>query len=112
MRRLYVSAVLLAIVGLTGTAWIFAQGARAPELTPQDYADIEHLTARLNQGVDSHDAELWASAFAEDGTWVPGEGGRALTGHAALKEYRNRRRAELKGNTDERHWTNSLVVTR
>lgn len=110
MRRFCVSAALTAILALAGIAWVSARDPKVPTLAPQDYADIQHLTSRLNQGADSHNAEMWVSLWTPDGTWT-NNAGRSYSGHAGLTEYRRTRRAELGGRTDIRHWTNSLVIT-
>jgi ketosteroid isomerase-like protein len=110
MRRLYASAALTSILAVAGAAWISARDAKVATLTPQDYADIQHLTSRLNQGADSHDADMWVSLWTPDGVWTPSVG-PARSGHAGLREYRRARREELGGRMDIRHWTNSLVIT-
>jgi uncharacterized protein (TIGR02246 family) len=112
MQRHIVPAALALSLALAGITWVSARDpkAAAPTLTPQDYAEIQHLTARLNQGADSHDSQMWVALWTPDGVWTSPEG-RAYTGHKELAEYRRARREELGGRTDIRHWTNSLVVT-
>lgn len=110
MRRLYASAALTLILALAGVAWVSARDPKVATLGPQDYAEIQHLTSRLNQGADFHDAEMWVSLWTPDGVWTPSVG-PAHSGHAGLAEYRRMRREELGGRTDIRHWTNSLVIT-
>jgi hypothetical protein len=110
MRRVYAPVALAAVLALAGVAWVSARDSKAGKLEPQDYADIQHLTSRLNQGADSHNEEMWVSLWTPDGTWTNTEG-RSYTGHAGLTEYRRTRRAEVGGRTDIRHWTNSLVIT-
>ena len=112
MRRFGVSMMTLGLVlTLTAMVWGYARDARVSTLSPQDYAEIQHLTARLNQGADSHDSDMWVSLWTPDGVWTAPDG-RAYVGHAGLADYRRARRAELKGRSDIRHWTNSLVLTR
>jgi uncharacterized protein (TIGR02246 family) len=110
MERHSGSVALALILALAGITWVSARDDKPPALTPQDYVEIQHLTARLNQGADSHDAQMWVSVWTPDGTWTSPEG-RAYTGHAELARYRRERKEELGGRTDIRHWTNSLVLT-
>ena len=109
MRRLSVSMTLGLALALTAMAWAYARDRSGPTLSPQDYAEIQHLTARLNQGADTHNSDMWVSLWTPDGVWT-GTDGRAYVGHPGLAEYRRARRAELAGRTDIRHWTNSLVL--
>jgi hypothetical protein len=99
----------VAVAGITGS-WANARDQKGVALSPQDYAAIQHLTARLNQGADFHDSDMWVSVWTPDGVWTAPDG-RAYAGHAGLAEYRRTRRAELGGRSDLRHWTNSMVVT-
>ncbi len=110
MQRLCVSSALTVIVALAGMSWVAARDPKAAMLGPQDYAELQHLTARLNQGADFHDAEMWVSLWTPDGVWRSPDG-REHVGHAGLAEYRRARKAELGGRSDIRHWTNSLVLT-
>jgi SnoaL-like protein len=110
MRRRTVSMTLGLVLTVTAMVWAYARDAKVSTLSPQDYAEIEHLTARLNQGADWHDSDMWVSVFTPDGVWT-GTDGRAYVGRAGLTEYRRSRRAELGGRSDLRHWTNSLVLT-
>src|SRR5688572_12017649 len=102
MRRRRVSMMLGLVLTLTAVVWAYARDAKTPALGPQDYAAIEHLTSRLNQGADWHDSDMWVSVFTPDGVWT-GTDGRAYAGRAGLEEYRRVRRAELKGRSDLRH---------
>lgn len=110
MRTLRISGALGLALVLMGMAWVYARDERSVALGPQDYAELQHLTSRLNQGADSHDAEMWVSLWTPDGVWTNTEG-QLHTGHAGLGAYRRARRAELDGRTDIRHWTNSLSIT-
>ena len=112
MQRLaIVTVVLVGLVG-AGSGWAHAQnrGSQASSLTPQDYAELQHLALRLNQGADFHDSQLWVSQWTPDGIWTS-TNGREHVGHDGLKEYRRTRRAEVGGRSDIRHWTNGLVLT-
>lgn len=110
MRRYRVSIALALVLAAVGLAWASAGDKPAPTLTPLDYAELQHLTSRLNQGADSHDADMWVSLWTPDGVWTNAEG-QSHSGHAGLTEYRRARRAELAGRTNIRHWTNSLSIT-
>ena len=111
MRSFRVLTMIAVVVGFSGIGWVHAQaGKEVPPLTPADYAEIQHLVVRLNQGADFHDSEMWLSVWTPDGGWTRPDG-RAYEGHEGLAEYRRTRRGEVGGRTDTRHWTNSLVVT-
>jgi hypothetical protein len=110
MRRLSVSITLALALALAGVAWISARDQKALALSALDYAEIQHLTSRLNQGADFHDSEMWLAVWTPDGVWTAPDG-REYVGHAGLAEYRRTRRAEQGGRSDIRHWTNSLVLT-
>lgn len=110
MRTLRNTVALGVVLVLVGMAWVYARDEKSGTLTAQDYAELQHLTSRLNQGADSHDADMWVSLWTSDGVWTNTEG-KAHSGHAGLREYRRARRAELDGRTDIRHWTNSLIIT-
>jgi hypothetical protein len=110
MRTFRVSGALAVVLAFAGMAWVYARDQKSHVFGPQDYAELQHLTSRLNQGADSHDADLWVSLWTPDGVWTNQEG-RSHVGHAGLREYRRARRAELDGRTDIRHWTNSLSIT-
>ena len=79
-------------------------------LTARDYAEIEQLYARYNQGVDLRNGEMWLSVFAEDGIFQfrdekyvgPGGAGRVT---------RARTFARTAGGPDIRHWNGSIVLT-
>lgn len=110
-RRVVQVAVLVGVV-LTGIGWVHAQGSGkgGMTITPQDYAELQHLALRLNQGADFHDSDLWVSQWTPDGVWT-NTSGREYVGHDGLREYRRTRRAEVGGRSDIRHWTNGLVLT-
>ena len=111
MRSFCLLTMIAVVVGLSGIGWVHAQGGKAVQLlTPADYAEIQHLAVRLNQGADFHDSEMWVSVWTPDGVWTRTDG-RAYEGHEGLAEYRRTRRVETGGRTETRHWTNSLVVT-
>ena len=110
MRRHCASATVALALVLVGLAGASARDKKDLALSPQDYAELQHLTARLNQGADSHDSEMWVSVWTPDGIGRHQEAG-AYVGHSGLSEYRRARREELGGRSDIRHWTNSLVIT-
>ena len=112
MGRRCVAMALVAVGVVTATSWVAAQEGetRAMTITPADYAEIQHLALRLNQGADFHDSELWVSQWTPDGVWT-NPSGREYAGHDGLKEYRRTRKAQVDGRSDIRHWTNGLVLT-
>lgn len=112
MGRRFVTMAVVAGCVTTATWWVSAQEGvtRATTITPADYAEIQHLALRLNQGADFHDSELWVSQWTPDGVWT-NTSGREYVGHDGLKEYRRTRKAQVEGRSDIRHWTNGLVLT-
>lgn len=66
MRRPDASAALISILALAGMAWVSARDPNVATLRPQDYAELQHLTSRLDQGADVHDAEMWVSLWTPD----------------------------------------------
>jgi uncharacterized protein (TIGR02246 family) len=106
MRR---AAIVIAAVLCIGGGWLFAQ-SRSPALTGQDYAEIQQLYARYNQGSDLRDGDMWLSAFASDGVFTL-PGGREYAGQKALAEYRSSSFATTPQSAKRRHWNSSLVVT-
>jgi hypothetical protein len=111
MRSFCVLMMVAVVVELSGIGWVHAQGGKKVlTLSPADYAEIQHLAVRLNQGADFHDSEMWVSVWTPDGVWTRPDG-REYEGHEGLAEHRRTRRAETGGRTETRHWTNSLVVT-
>jgi hypothetical protein len=102
-------AITIALLGfVSGAGWISAQD-QGGGLTAQDYAEIEQLYARYNQGVDFRDAEMWLSVFAEDGIFQFRD--EKYVGQAELREYRSRTFARTAGGPDIRHWNGSIVIT-
>ncbi len=110
MRTIRWAVTVTLVVVLACAAWVAARDRKEATLTAGDYAELQHLTARLNQGADSHDADMWVSLWTPDGVWTNTEG-QSHRGHDGLRAYRRARRAELDGRTDIRHWTNSLILT-
>jgi hypothetical protein len=105
--------VAIALVGAgVAIGWMSAPGGAAAAdgaLTAQDYAEIEQLYARYNQGVDLRNAEMWLSVFAEDGIFQFRD--EKYVGQAELAEYRARTFARTAGGPDIRHWNGSIVLT-
>ena len=110
-RQLIVMAVAVGLVA-SAVGWASAQGGetRVMTITSEDYAELQHLALRLNQGADFHDSALWVSQWTPDGVWT-NTSGREYVGHEGLKEYRRTRKAQVEGRSDIRHWTNGLVLT-
>ena len=107
MLRLRVFVVLALVVSLTGFGGVYAQ--QGMKLTGQDYAEIEQLYGRYNQGSDFRDVELWLSAFSDDAVFVVG--GNEYKGTEALRGFRTASFARSEGSPPRRHWVSSLVVT-
>ena len=101
--------VAVALIGFVGGAgWVSALRSDA-SLTAQDYAEIEQLYARYNQGVDLRNGEMWLSVFADDGIFQFRD--EKYVGQEELAEYRARTFARTAGGPDIRHWNGSIVVT-
>ena len=90
MSKVRILVGLVIIVG-AGFGWVSAkQGASGSgPLTGKDYEEIKALYARYNQGSDFQDAELFVSAFSEDGV-IERANGR-VEGMAALRAERTER---------------------
>lgn len=104
--------VTLAVVFTLGFGWVSAQqrGGGSSGLTGQDYGEIENLYARYSQGSDFQDAELFVSAFSEDGTIVRADGS-SITGMTALRAERAERYQGRTGDVGRRHRTSSYLIT-
>ncbi len=102
--------VVIAVVGL-GLGWVSAQqqGGRAGALSGQDYEEIKALYARYNQGSDFQDADLFVSAFSEDG--VITRAGGSVEGMAALRAERAERYQGQTGDVGRRHLNGSYLIT-
>jgi len=85
MRRILPSAFLLSLA-------IFSS-ASAATLSDEQRAIIEHECAKLSSiyatGIDTPDADLFASAFAKNATWITGQGNRS--GRQAISDYVKKR---------------------
>jgi len=67
-RRLFVPALAVLVGVLLGSApRLTAQ--HGPELSTQDYIDIQQLYARYYTAIDSGKAEAWADTFVADGVF-------------------------------------------
>ena len=100
----------IVVLGL-GLGWVSAQqqGGRAGTLSGQDYEEIKALYARYNQGSDFQDADLFVSAFSEDG--VITRAGGSVEGMAALRAERAERYQGQTGDVGRRHLNGSYLIT-
>jgi len=78
-------------------------------LTALDYAEIEALYARYNQGSDFRDTGLFLSAFAEDAIMT--RDGGDIAGMEALRADRARRYQGMTGDVGRRHYNGSFLLT-
>ena len=110
MWKSRVLIVVIVVVGL-GLGWVSAQqqGGRAGTLSGQDYEEIKALYARYNQGSDFQDADLFVSAFSEDG--VITRAGGSFEGMAALRAERAERYQGQTGDVGRRHLNGSYLIT-
>ena len=101
--------VVIALAGIgAGLGWTTAQGASG-DLTAQDYADIQQLYWRYNQGADFRDGGLFVSAFADDAVFRAG--GQEYVGKDELAAWRVERDAGKTGDNGRRHWNSSYRIT-
>ena len=104
--------VALALVGVgVVVGWMAAPGNTASAvgtLTAQDYAEIEQLYWRYNQGSDFRNADVFLSAFADDAVFKVGQ--RTISGMEELTAYRVERHDGQTGDTGSRHWNNSWHI--
>ena len=108
LTRTVVISVALAAAFTAG--WGVAQGKTTPALTGQDYAEIQQLISRYNQGLDLEDLDMYASIFTEDAVWK-GTDGQALVGRGAMVESVRQRIAGRAPEHERRHWQNNSVIT-
>src|SRR5713226_3248321 len=110
-RTRVVMAALIASLMLVSLVFVQNVYARkAAVLTAQDYTEITELYARLYQGSDLRESDLWLSAFADDGTFrFPN--GDEVTGKKALAEWRAKSFAGATGDSKRRHWTSGVMLT-
>ena len=112
MRRLR-AVIAITLVGIVaGIGWTAAQGrdGAAPSLSGQDHAEILRLYGMYNQGSDFRDAELFVSAFADDGVFWTGPN-QEVVGRAALLAQRAERYQGQTGDNGRRHVNASWVIT-
>ena len=112
MPRLYMFWLVTAVTMLGGIAWGSAQSTDGPStaaLTGRDYEEIKSLYSRYNQGSDFRDAEMFVSAFSEDGEITRRNG--SVKGQAALLAERAERYQGQTGDNKRRHLNSSFVIT-
>ncbi len=106
-------ATVIALIGIGVVIGYFsAQGnvsAASDGLAAQDYADIQQLYWRYNQGADFRDGDLFVSAFADDAVFHAG--GLELTGKDEHTAWRGERDSGETGDNGRRHWNSSYRIT-
>jgi len=109
-RGILVVAIVV-IVGVVGVGWLDSSSTRGAtmELTGKDYAEIERLFGLYNQGSDFQDAEMFVSAFSEDGEITRRNG--SVKGQTALLAERAERYQGQTGDNKRRHLNSSFVIT-
>jgi hypothetical protein len=115
MVRLRTFTTLGLLCVLVTGGWVYAQqkgGSRPATLTAQDYADIQLLYARYNQGSDFGDTEMWMSIWTDDAVFKPSPK-QTLTGTKELAEFRASRNVarNAASGSQGRHWNSSLVLS-
>jgi hypothetical protein len=108
--RVFMMAIVLASVVVVGLLYARTANARAVALTAQDYTAITELYARLYQGSDLRELDVWLSNFADDATFVfPNDD--EVTGKKALGEWRAKSFAGNTGDSKRRHWVSGVMLT-
>jgi hypothetical protein len=108
MRTMRHVAAAALVGGLAIAGWEYAQ-AKSTNLTAQDYTEITELYARLYQGGDLRELDLWLSNFVDDAVYgFPN--GDSVTGKAALSEWRKKSWAGQTGDSKRRHWTSGVAL--
>jgi SnoaL-like protein len=111
MSRLRTFTAVGFVCLLITSGWVYAQqNSTSPPaaLTAQDYADIQLLYARYNQGSDFADTEMWMSIWTDDAVFKP-SATQTITGNKALAEFRAARNAAR--GPQRRHSNSSLVLS-
>ena len=110
-RRATIIGAIVVVVSIFAAGWFGAESARGAtvDLTGRDYAEIERLFGLYNQGSDFRDAEMFVSAFSEDGVIIRGNG--RVQGQAALRAERAERYQGQTGDNKRRHLNSSFVIT-
>ena len=108
-RRLLAVVVLMGLGA--GIGYLYAQDRGGPgALTAQDRLDIQDLYWRYAHGHDFRDAELVASAFAEDGVFRVSPTS-AVAGRDEIAESLSKGFAGRSSDSGRRHWQNAWRIT-
>lgn len=107
-QRLFVAVALIGFGA--GIGYLSAQDRHGPGgLTAEDRLDIQELYWLYAHGHDFRDADLVASAFAEDGVFRSSPA-RAVTGRAAIAEALATGFAGRSPDSGRRHWQNAWRI--
>jgi hypothetical protein len=109
MRTLIVSTVIGA-VAVVGLVCARTANARAVALTAQDYTQITELYARLYQGSDLRELDVWLANFSDDAVFSFPTG-EEVSGKKALGEWRTKSFGGNAGDSKRRHWTSGVMLT-
>ena len=106
----FVAVVVLVGLGV-GVGYLSAQDrGSSGELTAEDRLDIQDLYWRYAHGQNFADAELFASAFTEDGVFRVSPT-QASVGRAEIAEFISGSFAGRVGDSGRRHWHNGWRIT-
>ena len=108
--RMFMMGIVVASVVVIGLLYAQTANARAVVLTAQDYTAITELYARLYQGSDLRELDVWLSNFADDGVFVFPDG-KEVAGKKALGEFRVKSFGGNTGDSKRRHWVSGLMLT-
>lgn len=98
--RRFTQLLILIAAMVSGATSLGAQQSGGPQLTTQDYIDIQQLYARYTHAIDGGDAEGYAALFTPDGSFNNNVGRDAL-----IAFIKNRNGANT------RHMNVNLVIT-
>jgi hypothetical protein len=101
---------LLGCAFLAGMVYAPAANAKALTLTAQDYTEITELYARLYQGSDLRELDVWLSNFADDAVFVFPDG-KEVAGTKALRDFRVKSFGGNTGDSKRRHWVSGVMLT-
>ena len=108
--RMFMMAIVLASVVVVGLLHARTANARAVALTAQDYTAITELYARLYQGSDLREVDVWLSNFADDAVFVFPDG-KEVAGMKALRDFRVKSFGGNTGDSKRRHWVSGVMLT-
>jgi hypothetical protein len=74
LRNWKVIGAVAVSITLIGVSWVYAQSAKALQLSAADYSEIQELYANYAQALDLNQPEKLAATFTADGELVSSKG--------------------------------------